>query len=100
MPSLRPSEAMWWPATDMQEAALDCEAEMLFLGGAAGSLKTETLCIDAIQERLNPNFRGILFRESFPQLTDIIDKQHRLYKPLGANYNEQKKTWFFPSGAT
>ena len=86
----------WQPATRAQEAALDCAADILFFGGSAGSLKTHTMLLDAMQERENPHFRGIICRQSFPELTDIIDKSLRLYQPKGGNYNEQKKTWTFP----
>ena len=89
----------WDPATSAQQAAIDCEAQLLLFGGSAGSLKSETLCVDAIQERDNPNLRAIMFRQSFPQLSEIVEKTHRLYKPLDAEYNKQEKTWTFPSGA-
>ncbi|HEV7523018.1 MAG TPA: hypothetical protein VGP89_18090 [Candidatus Angelobacter sp.] len=90
----------WWPKTPAQQAALDCEAELLMFGGAAGSLKSHTLCLDAIQERDNPNLRAIFFRQTFPQLSDLLEKQQRLYRPMLATYNEQKKVWTFPSKGT
>lgn len=89
----------WQPVTAAQKMALDCEADLLFFGGAAGSLKSHTILLDGIQERDNPNLRAIWFRESYPQLLDLIDKAHRIFRPLGATYNEQKKLWSFPSGA-
>ena len=33
-------------------------------------------------------------------MTDIVDKSHRLYKPLGGEYSPGSWTWTFPSGAT
>jgi hypothetical protein len=89
----------WRPATKAQEAALQSTAELLLFGGSAGSLKSETICYDAIVERDNPYLRAIIFRQTFPQLSDIIDKTQRLYRPRGGSYNEQKKEWRFPSGA-
>jgi hypothetical protein len=44
--------------------ALNSQAEILLFGGAAGSLKTETLLIDAVREADNPNLNAIIFRES------------------------------------
>lgn len=88
----------------MQQDVLDSEAEMLCFAGSAGSLKTETLIMDAVQEFENPNLRALIFRESHPQLLDIVDKTMKLYRdgisPYKGKYNEQKKTWTFPSGAT
>jgi hypothetical protein len=90
----------WSPKTTAQKAALDSPADILFFGGAAGSLKTETLLVDAARESGNPNLRAIIFRQQFTQMTDIVDKTHRLYKPMGASYVGQPSwTWTFPSGA-
>ena len=36
----------FWPATDAQGAAMDCSADILLLGGSAGSLKTSTILAD------------------------------------------------------
>ena len=90
----------WMPATAAQRAALDSEADILFFGGSAGSLKTETMLMDAVQEYRNPNLRAILFRSSFSEMTDIIDKTRRLYTPLGGVFvGSPRWKWSFPSGA-
>jgi hypothetical protein len=90
----------WSPKTAAQKAALESTADILFFGGSAGSLKTETLLVDAATESRNPNLRAIIFRQQFTQMTDIVDKTHRLYKPMGANYvGPPSWTWTFPSGA-
>src|SRR5260370_4920351 len=91
----------WKPATAAQRAALDSEADILLFGGSAGSLKTETMLMDAVQEYQNPNLRAIVFRSSFVEMTDIIDKTRRLYPPLaGVFVGSPKWTWTFSSGAT
>jgi len=90
----------WSPKTAAQKNALDSSADILFFGGAAGSLKTETMLVDAARESGNPNLRAIIFRQQFTQMTDIVDKTHKLYKPMGATYVGQPSwTWTFPSGA-
>jgi hypothetical protein len=43
---------------------LDSLADVLFFGGAAGSLKTETMLVDAARESGNPNLRAIIFRQA------------------------------------
>lgn len=91
----------WHPATAAQKAALDSLADILFFGGSAGSLKTETLLMDAVQECHNPNLRAIIFRKSFNEMTDLVDKTQRLYEPLGGKWvGNPKWVWRFPSGAT
>lgn len=89
----------WRPATSAQKSALDSKADILLFGGSAGSLKTETLLIDAVSEYQNPNLNAIIFRASFVEMTDLIRKTRRLYKPLGGKYNGADHVWTFPSGA-
>jgi hypothetical protein len=92
--------AGWSPKTAAQKAALESSADILFFGGSAGSLKTETILVDAARESGNPNLRAIIFRQQLTQMTDIVDKTQRLYKPMGANYvGPPSWTWTFPSGA-
>ena len=76
----------WSPKTAAQKAALESAADILFFGGAAGSLKTETMLVDAARESGNPNLRAIIFRQQFTQMTDIVDKTMRLYNSMGAKY--------------
>jgi hypothetical protein len=91
----------WQPGSPAQKAALDSEANILFFGGSAGSLKTATMLMDAVQEYRNPNLRGIIFRSSFQEMTDIIDKTRQMYPPLGGTFvGSPKYTWTFQSGAT
>ena len=89
------------PATEAQRTALNSTADILLFGGSAGSLKTETMLMDAVQEFENPNLRAIIFRSSFVEMTDLLDKTRRLYTPLGGVFvGSSKWTWTFPSGAT
>jgi hypothetical protein len=90
----------WQPKTDAQRAALDSEAELLFFGGAAGSLKTETILADAAQEYRSKSLNAMVFRSSYVEMEDIIRKSRRLYTPLGGRYNGSTHIWTFPSGAT
>jgi hypothetical protein len=104
MPSVAPALQMlerplrWKPENRTQYQALNSTAEILLFGGAAGGLKTETLLMDAVSECFNPNLNAIIFRESFPQLADIIRKSHRLYQgyPYFGKYNPQDHVWRFP----
>jgi hypothetical protein len=71
-------------------------------GGAAGGGKTEILLVLPILRGWfdRPNFKGIIFRRSYPQLEEsIIPRSRELFKPLGGTYNEGKHYWTFPSGA-
>lgn len=70
-------------------------------GGAAGPGKTSFIVADAAREYDNPNLRGIVFRESFPQLEkSVLPKMRDIYSQMGAYYvSGVKRVWTFPSGA-
>lgn len=109
----RPENAKWWPGSEAQARALDCDADILLLGGAAGSLKTSTMLVDAIQERDYPTMRSYFFRRTYTELEGgdgAIDQAHKLFSQAGAchlpsgtdgfpNYNGGNHTWRWPSGA-
>ena len=90
----------WQPKTAAQKAALDSRADILFFGGSIGSLKTATLLMDAAQEYRNPKLRGIIFRSSYQEMTDLVDKTREMYPPLGGEFvGSPHWTWTFKSGA-
>jgi hypothetical protein len=71
-------------------------------GGAVGGGKTELLIMSPIVYgwHKHPKFKGVLFRKTFKQLNEtLIPRAHEFYKALGAQYNENKHAWTFPSGA-
>jgi len=49
----------WTPKTAAQQSALESSADIQLFGGAAGSLKTETMLVDAARESNNPNLHAI-----------------------------------------
>jgi hypothetical protein len=73
---------------------------MLF-GGAAGGGKTDFLLADFCGGITagRGDWRGILFRKSYPELEEVILRAKELYLPLGAEYHKQEKTFTFPNGA-
>lgn len=96
-----PDIPSWRAQSSAQADALLCPADILLFGGAAGSLKSETLLMDAAAERDHPRLRAVLFRRSFPELEkSLIRRSRELYASFGGLYNEQKKCWRFPSGAS
>jgi hypothetical protein len=98
-------EVMLWepaPKQSMLLAAIDFE---VLYGGAAGAGKSDCLLIDALGLQqgavYNRNYQAILFRRTFPDLRDLIDRSQELYPYMGGGgkYDKQSHIWTFPSGA-
>jgi hypothetical protein len=71
--------------------------------GTRGPGKTDALLMDFAQhvgQGYGDYWRGILFRQTYKQLSDVIAKSKRWFKRLfpGARYNGSDHTWTFPDG--
>lgn len=82
---------------------MKCPIFEVLYGGARGGGKTDAMIggdwpIHA--QRYGKNAKGIFFRRELPQLESAIERSKELYIPLGCEWNEQKKTWRFPNGAS
>lgn len=94
-------KAVWKPHPGFQWEFCRRPEFEVFGGGAAGPGKTDSLVAMALRYVSHPRYRGIIFRRSFPQLGEIIDRMRRLYPKAvpGAEWSESRKRWTFPSGA-
>jgi hypothetical protein len=91
----------WSVKSAPQLQALQSPAQILLFGGAAGSLKSETMLVDAVAEHERRGLRAILLRRSYPELEkSLIRRSRELYPHCGGTYNEQKRRWTFPAGGT
>ena len=91
------------PQPGSQTAFLTCPHWEVLYEGTRGPGKTDALIMDYIQhvgKGYGPAFRGIIFRESFPQLGDIISRTKKYYTQLfpDAKYNATHNKWVFPDG--
>ena len=91
---------LWYPHDGPQiEFCKRGEFEVLF-GGAAGPGKTDCLVMEATRFVEYPGYRAIIFRRTFPQLQEIIDRCWNWYPKIGGQYKSSEHRWYFPSGAT
>ena len=76
--------------------------EALF-GGEPGGGKSDALLMAALQYVDIPGYAAILFRRTFQDLAlpgALMDRAKEWLSGTDARWNEQLKTWSFPSGAT
>lgn len=79
---------------------MDCPLPEIFYGGARGGGKTDgVLGKYALKaKRYGHHFNAVFFRRELPMLDDAIERSQEIYGPLGAQWQDQKKTWRFPHG--
>ena len=80
---------------------LDClEA---FYGGAAGGGKSDALLMGALQYVDHADYDALIVRRTYAELSKpgaIMARSQEWLRPTDADWNETRKIWRFPSGAT
>ena len=102
---LRPPKAptVWAPHPGSQVQFLTCPIFECLLEGTRGGGKTAALLMSFAQyvgRGFGSAWRGVLFRETYPQLADVATKSKQWFKLFfpGAKFNESTYTWKFPDG--
>lgn len=93
----------WAPQPGSQTAFLNCPVFECLYEGTRGPGKTDALLMDFLRDvgkGHGAEWRGILFRRTYPELQDAIDKSKKWFKKVfpTATYNEGKSFWSFPDG--
>ena len=95
----------WTPQPGPQEKAIRATfVDELFFGGSRGGGKSDYLlgsfASDVIE--YGEHWRGILFRRTYPELDEIIERSRAIYYDMfpGAEYKVGSHTWQFPNGAS
>lgn len=95
--------AIWCPQPGSQEAFLLCDLWEVLYEGTRGPGKTDALLMDFGQfvgEGFGQAWRGILFRQTYKQLADVISKTKRWFPQIwpAAQYNASENYWHWPTG--
>ncbi len=93
----------WTAQQGSQWEASRCPIPEILYEGTRGPGKTSWLLVDFAKHTgtgLGAAWRGILFRESYPQLADVVAKSKALFRAVfpDATYNESSHTWKWPDG--
>lgn len=95
----------WAPhkPTVKQKQFLDLDVKEAFYGGAAGGGKSDALLMAALQYVDVPGYAALLLRRTYADLAlpgALMDRARTWLADSGAVWNDQKKQWKFPSGAS
>lgn len=99
-----PSNVVWRPMKGSQEAFLASHPifEVLFEGTRGGG-KTDSLLMSYcmhVGKGFGAAWKGILFRQTYKQLSDVISKTQKWIPQIwpNAKFNASEHTWTWPTG--
>ena len=97
------SPRIWIAKAGSQRRYLSCPHFEALYGGTRGPGKSDCLLMDYAQHvgrGFERHWRGIIFRQTYPQLSEIIEKSIRWFSQIfpNANYNKAAHTWEFADG--
>lgn len=90
------------PQPGPQTAFLASTADITVYGGAAGGGKSYGLLLDFARHIDHPQYRGVIFRRTYPQIAaggGLWDESMKIYPHLGGRPSTKDFKWTFPSGA-
>lgn len=94
----------WAPQPGSQVDALECPTVEALIEGNRGPGKTDTLLMDfarGVGRGWGADWRGILFRRTYPELRDVIAKSQRWFRvifPDAKFVRNPPPYWEFPGG--
>lgn len=94
---------VWSPQPGSQEEFLRCPLFECLVHGTRGGGKTDVLIMDYARDvgaGYGSAWRGILFRQTYPQLADVVAKTERWFRAIfpTARFNKSRMAWEWESG--
>lgn len=91
---------IWKPQPKQAQFMERWEDEALY-GGAAGGGKSEALVLEALRQVHIPEYRALILRKTYPELSELIEKSEKYYPRIvpGCKFTGNDHSWRFPSGA-
>jgi hypothetical protein len=94
---------VWVPQAGSQQRFLSCPFPEVLYHGTRGGGKTDCLLMDFAKEvgkGYGSAWRGVLFRETYPQLADVVAKSERWFRRMfpAARFNRARMAWEFATG--
>jgi predicted phage terminase large subunit-like protein len=90
------------PQPGPQTMFAQSRADVAICGGSFFGGKSVSILMEAARNIDHPRYRGVVFRRTFPQITDaggLADIAAVLYPVYGGVATENRCKWTFPSGA-
>lgn len=99
-----PVHVAWEPMEGSQTAFLNCPFFECLYHGSRGPGKTDALLMSFAMfagRGFGRAWRGVLFRQTYPQLADVIAKSQKFRSIFpGIRFNQAKNFWIWPDGET
>lgn len=97
------TQVTWAPQPGSQEAFLSCPITEVLYAGTRGPGKTDALLMDFAQHvgrGFGADWNGIIFRRTFPELKDIINKSRKWFPRIwpNAKFNASQYIWTWATG--
>ncbi len=94
----------WFPQAGSQVSFMECKVMEAMLHGPRGTGKTDVLVMDFVcdcEQGLGADWRGILFRETYPQLADVVAKTKKWFPRMFGSrvkFNSSSMQWEWNTG--
>jgi len=87
--------------TYKQSLFMDCTADEVLFGGAAGGGKSYAQLLDALKDAMQyPGIKQLILRETFPELSrSLIQTSLEIYPQQAGTYNAGEHKWYFYNGS-